>query len=245
MRAYFRGRVNVREPATVEAWLLYVLPRILAGNEESARLAAVYGDMIRRIELPGVKDGLKFAKATTIPDQKIRTSLSVVGPVNLVKKLDRIRELDQPPAVARALQADAIEKAADEVAGAALKHVLEGGRETIDQTVRKDEKSLGYIRVTKTDPCYFCAMLASRGITYGPYNGQSFDASDARFIGEGNVKVHDHCSCSLKPVYDPDDPYLDASQAWREMWDSMEHRGGPADVRQFRALYEGRKDTAA
>lgn len=240
IRTYFRTRVNVRDAASVEAWLRLALPRLYRGADTTGNLAVTYANLVRQLELPNVKDGFVFEKAAPKPEALLRASLSVVGPGQLVKELDKLKQLSDDPAVLRPLQADAIEKAADRVAGATVRHVLDSGRDTIDNGVKNDPKALGYIRVTKAKPCYFCAMLASRGITYGPYRGDSFDVSDARFVGEGNVKVHDHDQCSMKPVYTEDDPFLDRSEEWRTMWDSMEHKGGAEDVKQFRQIYEGR-----
>lgn len=249
IRYYFRNRVNVRDPATVLAWLDWSMPFMLRGNTQSAGLAAIYGNLMRSLEIPNVKDGFQYAKATLTPEGAMRTSLAVVGPTNLVKKFDKIRALDIDPAVARALQAEAVEEATKAVEGAAIRHILDGGRDTLHEGVKRDPKAMGYIRTTKANPCYFCAMLASRGVVTGAhrnvYTHDSFEVSDARFIGDGDVKVHDHCGCSLKPVYTEQDPLLADVQAFTDLWDSMEHRGGAADIKQFRQLYEGRKVTAA
>lgn len=83
------------------------------------------------------------------------------------------------------------------VSGAASRHVLAGGRETQMELIRADDRALGYIRVTDSDPCAFCAMLASRGPVY---KGRSFDASNAKSLGAGEAKVHDGCGCTIEPV---------------------------------------------
>lgn len=100
----------------------------------------------------------------------------------------------------------AIEQA---VIGKATKIVEDGGRQVIEQEVRRGHGPVGYARVVDADPCPFCAMLASRGIYYMGeeipgvqlYRSDAFTASNARFVGDGRFKVHDHCCCTLEPVY--------------------------------------------
>lgn len=95
------------------------------------------------------------------------------------------------------------------VVGKATKIVEDGGREVIEQEVRRGHGPVGYARVVDADPCPFCAMLASRGIYYMGeeipgvqlYRSDGFAASNARFVGDGRFKVHDHCCCTLEPVY--------------------------------------------
>ncbi len=95
------------------------------------------------------------------------------------------------------------------VVGKATKIVGDGGREIIEQEVRRGHGPVGYARVVDADPCPFCAMLASRGIYYMGdeipgvqlYRSDAFAGANARFAGDGRFKVHDHCCCTLEPVY--------------------------------------------
>ena len=93
--------------------------------------------------------------------------------------------------------------------GKARKLAGDGGRSVLTQFVDKGLGPVGYARVVDADPCPFCAMLASRGVSYtglmpdgaGLYRTDSFRSSDARFAGDGRFKVHDNCDCTLEPVY--------------------------------------------
>jgi len=95
----------------------------------------------------------------------------------------------------------AAQNASVQAVGAAMRHVGNGGRDTVLTLVENDRAALGWIRVTSGNPCSFCAMLASRGITWGRYNQQSFAASDVKFAddprvdpgGRPTAKVHDNC----------------------------------------------------
>lgn len=103
-------------------------------------------------------------------------------------------------------------------AAAATRHVQNAGRDLIDEVVRSDRRAVGYVRITREDPCSFCAMLASRGPVY---RADSFAASDPRYTGPGEHKVHDTCGCTIRPVY-TNDPFQwpqqsqDFEQLWRE-----------------------------
>lgn len=151
----------------------------------------------------------------------------------------------------------AIEQA---VVGKATKLVGDGGREVIETEVRRGTGPKGYARVCDADPCPFCAMLASRGIYYAGqespgallYRSDAFKAANARFKGDGRFKVHDHCDCTLEPVYmidgkidlpgngnelakewaevaaGQDDPWL-AWQRWRQSGTLPENYDGPLE----------------
>lgn len=74
------------------------------------------------------------------------------------------------------------------VAGVAGSLVLDGGRATVLDAIRRDPERPRWQRVTSGRPCAFCAMLASRGPVYR-------DADRAAF------QAHDHCSCTPEAAY--------------------------------------------
>lgn len=120
-------------------------------------------------------------------DEAAEKSLQVVGP----GRQKRATAAGRTPQQAQ-------NAALVEASGAASRHVRDGGRIVLDRLVGADKAALGYIRVLGPNPCYFCAMLASRGPVF---KERSFLVSDARFLGEGREKVHDHCACTIEPVY--------------------------------------------
>lgn len=239
---WYRTRVNVEDPNSVKQWLDLLVPKILSGRRLSASLASQYANVIRAIELPRATDGFSFAPGGLIDENAIRASLSVVGVTEHLNRVNKIRALPDsttPPLTKQALIDESSTTAQKAVIGATVRHVLNGGRNTIKDGVAADPKTLGYVRVTKDKPCYFCAMLASRGRVY---DDDSFDMSDPRFEGPGDAKVHDHCACGLKPIYREDDEFLAKVQPFTDLWNSLPHKSGKAAILQFRQAYEGRAD---
>lgn len=72
--------------------------------------------------------------------------------------------------------------------GTVSRHILDGGRQTLIDSVQNDKSALGWARITDGDPCYFCLTLASRGAVYKTEETADFQA-------------HDHCGCTVMPVY--------------------------------------------
>ena len=227
---YYQTRVDVEDPSSVKRWLDILLPRILGGRRDSAVLAAAYGNKIRDIEIPGDK-AFSFTPVADIEEAVVRASLSIVGPGSLTSQMAKINKLDVPETSKQALIKQATASTATAVKGATFRHVANGGRQTILEGAKADKLALGYVRVTRDHPCFFCALLASRGLVYDEH---SFDDSDPRFTGDGTVKVHDSCQCGLKPAYNRADPLLDRSKEWNAMW----YRTG--SLLAFRQEYEGR-----
>lgn len=237
--AYYRTRVDVEDPEAVEEWLDLMLPRILSGKDTISRLAARYATDIRRLELPN-EPPLTFTASEGSVAEQIRKSLLVVGPGDYLNKAREIKRLDIGVQQQRALLAEAKQVTTKKVAASVIRHAQSGGRATIIDAAARDDKALGYVRVTRENPCFFCAMLASRGLVFA---SDSFDESDPRFTGAGTVKVHDECGCSMKAVYvkKDDEAYL-ASQEYADLWSRWGAGGGDAALR-FRRGYEHYKAT--
>lgn len=232
--AYYADRVDPENPEAVEKWLDLILPKILSTSRTNARLAAAYANRLRQIEVPSAPAFVMEAIEGSIEEQ-IRKSLLVVGPGDYRNKLTVIEGLDVSPQQAKALQAQAKRATVESVMASTLRHAQSGARQTLIRGAEADAVALGYVRVTKATPCFFCAMLASRGLVFAE---DSFDLSDPRFTGEGTVKVHDSCGCTMKPVYTRnDDPFLDAAAVYTDLWSEWGAGGGDAALR-FRRGYE-------
>ncbi|APQ42125.1 MuF-like minor capsid protein [Mycobacterium phage MrMagoo] len=105
--------------------------------------------------------------------------------------------------------------------GASVRQTMNGGRNATGNVVKFDRKVVGYARVTDGNPCFYCALLASRGAVFAKSSFNTggrrrFDGvltkSDKDFLppkdgpelpaGYSNVaKVHNYCRCQLRPVY--------------------------------------------
>lgn len=227
---YYRNRVNVEDPGSVRRWIDLMLPKILAEHDWVARRAAAYGNAIRKLEVGSLDH--RFEPTVGAIAEQVERSLMFVGPGRHLRKINEVRVADLPPVSKAALIADAREEAAAAVAASTMRHVQNGGRQTLYDNIQEDKDALGYIRVTRDNPCFFCAMLASRGIVFGV---DSFDESDPRFTGKGTAKVHDNCYCALKPVYGLGDPLLINTANFEALWWLSD---GTANG--FRKLYEGR-----
>lgn len=88
-----------------------------------------------------------------------------------------------------ATPAEAKAKGLARATGSIIKVVADGGRETILGLVAGDAQAVGYQRVTDSDPCAFCRMLAGRGIVKYTRDSAAFQA-------------HAHCGCAAEPAFE-------------------------------------------
>lgn len=155
----------------VEAALLAIISQ---RGEESASVAGKYFRAFRMAE--GISGSMAPVLSAVTGDAITRaeTSLRITGPLTL-ERLTALRHPD-PDRVALV-----------RVSGAIARHVLAGGRQTLLASIGVDRRAMGYARTTGGNACAFCAMLVSRGNVYGERSG--------------DFPAHDHCACSLEPVY--------------------------------------------
>lgn len=240
---YYKARVDPESPESVEAWLALMIPRLISVSDQGATKAALYFDTLRRLELGAGAPSFRADAAIGFIDEGVRKSLLSVGPydyANKVVEIDRIAKLTENER--QAMITEAKDVTAKKVAASVLRHAQGGARQTIHENSETDQQAIGWIRVTKADPCYFCAALASRGIHYRPFKEGSFDLSNARFSGEGDAKVHDECGCALKAVYATNDFILKQNKRFGDMW-SMWGAGGGDSMLRFRRGYEHFQET--
>jgi hypothetical protein len=239
--AYFASRLFLKtvDPADIDTsaarWLAELIPRLLRERSKSTDLGVHYYDAFRKAEHVG---GVNTFVPVDYSIAAIETSLRVTGPVALKDRIGRI-----PPGASdtlrRAMIDQAVQQSADGAAAAAMRHVQAGGRDAVAGAVELDESAVGWARVTKSaKPCYFCAMLASRGFVY---TKESFELSDNEFVGAGDVKVHDSCQCTIEPRFDLRDPLPGRAEEFTELWGSATRgKSGRAAINAFRRAYEGR-----
>lgn len=238
---YYQTRVDPADQQSVEAWLALMIPRLIAASDTGAYRAAAFYQAARDADLAR-GDGFRALPTLGAIDDGVRKSLLVVGPYDYANKARAIELLKVSPAQQRALLAQAKQETVKKVGAAAIRHAQAGSRNTIIDNTERDKVALGWVRVTDGDPCYFCAMLASRGLHYRAFKESSFDMSDPRFTGSGNAKVHDSCGCSMKPVYTKDDPVLARTSQFQDMWSMWGAGGGDAALR-FRRGYTHFRET--
>ncbi|MGW3177764.1 VG15 protein [Kitasatospora sp. NPDC001119] len=66
--------------------------------------------------------------------------------------------------------------------------VQDAGRDAIHAALQDDPGAIGYYRKTDSSPCYFCALMASRGAIYKSKRTAAFGA-------------HLHCHCQPVPIF--------------------------------------------
>src|SRR5688500_11513297 len=152
------------------AWLIAVLPVIETKRSTSARVAAAYLATFKELE---VGKPAKPVLAVDPPARAVATSMLVTGPLSVKRNVARGVPLGRAMSTAQAASA-----------AAAMRHVLNGGRDTISATIQADRDAQGYARVASSNACSYCAGL--EGITF---------PDDTVFA------AHDGCSCSSEPVY--------------------------------------------
>jgi hypothetical protein len=194
-----------------------------------------------RNRIPTVRFG-EGARRVTVNwrdrDPAVEASLRVTGPNELKRRI----KLGEPPAQAK-------RNAEAQSGGAALRHVADGGRDSLLTVVRNDRQALGWIRVTRPNCCAFCAMLASRGPVYntewraGASNRRSErNPTDPRvpFSGDGRFKVHDNCNCYAEIVYADDTQWPGRGKEFQDLWNQYirGRYGGKDAINAWRRLME-------
>lgn len=117
--------------------------------------------------------------------------------------------------------------------------VIQPGRETTVGAVQEDRRARAWARETRGDCCSFCAMLATRGAVYKSDQTAGREAN-ARFVGEGEFKYHNHCHCVAVPVFGTYEKPAHA-RAWTRQWHDLRRElGYSPSLTQWRQFFEGR-----
>lgn len=162
------------EDGSIEALALAAVALVWTYHRFSRSLAASYFTSFRAAEtVPGRATPVV---APDVPREAVVGTLSLIGP-NAYRDA---RRAGRTPQQAR-------EVALVRTSGTVTRMVLAGGRDTIVESVKADPAALGWLRVTGTQPCTFCRMLAGRGPVY---------KSDT-----AGFQAHDHCTCAGEPYY--------------------------------------------
>lgn len=202
------------------------VPLIGARHAFSARQGATSYRLARRLALPG--EPAFEMDLPTLVDEALIASIVATGFKTLSDQL-----------AAGAPLPDALLAGQTAFEGTAVRHTLSGGRQYVIDATGVDRLAVGYYRVVRPGCCSFCAMLASRGPVYAK---DSFDESDPRFVGEHEVKVHDHCRCMMAPTFDKGDRGLPLNLELEQLWQKeiAKQFFGIEARRKWRSIYEAR-----
>lgn len=163
--AAFFGSLNLSQPERSRDRLLAYVPLLVAQyGESAAALAADWFDDQRSVA--GVRG--RFTAALVIPDQSIKI-------VHTVRRAAGLLFTDAPSRALVPLHAKAPE------------YVLESSRETIAQAAVRDPQARGWQRVTSSNACEFCTMLAGRGAVYNDLSV--------------HFEAHGACNCVAAPSW--------------------------------------------
>lgn len=156
---------------TFEGWVTSIVPVVADQRRKSAVLAGRYLTVFKTLEL-GLGASVSPFLADTVHVPRLTTSLLVTGPVSIKKAMTRGVTLQ-----------DALDIAEGATAAVGMRHALDGGRDTITQTVKADPDARGWVRVASGNACAFCVSLT---------------APDVVVTG---FEAHPGCSCTADPVY--------------------------------------------
>lgn len=199
------GRGDLRSLA--EQWIALMVPYILVMRARSEALTRLHVVAARDLLLPGAEPLPDDIDADELPEEALVASLTATAIAGTLERIGLGQTAEE-----------ALEHGGIEAAGAGVRHALNGGRSFSANAIARDSLALGWYRVTKQGCCSFCAVLASRGAVY---KEDSFDNSDPRFQGEGREKVHDHCACTMEPIYRRDQPIADLNRSFADLWGSL------------------------
>jgi hypothetical protein len=195
------------ETGSLDALALASVALIWTYHRFSRSLAASYFTSFRAAER--VRGSASPIIAPEVPREAIVGTLNLVG-----QQMYRdARRVGQDPRRAR-------EAALVRTSGTVTRLVLAGGRETIIESARADPEALGWLRVTDSDPCPFCRLLAGRGPVY--------KKDTVGFC------AHDHCTCAAE-VYYPCAEWPGLGKQFRDEYNQA--------VREARAAGELRRGT--
>lgn len=158
---------------TFPAWLAATSGLVERDHAKAAQMAGLYVEALRRAEKAA---GSAEVVTATLGPERVSTALRVTSLV----ALKRSATAGVPATTAKA-------HAFVQASGAATRLVLDGGRDTIRETLASDPEAAGWTRVIGGQGCSFCMMLAGRGAVY------SADTAD--------FASHDHCMCMAEPVF--------------------------------------------
>jgi hypothetical protein len=187
------GLYDPTDPASFDRFVTAATRLIADRRADSARLGAAYYTQFRADE--GFGYLLDPATAPGVSAEQVAIAMRATALQGVV---DATRAGITVP---QALRVGFVRGA-----GAASRLALNGGRETIISNVGRETTRVGWQRITSGSPCYFCAMLASRGPVYRSQRTADFQA-------------HDHCSCTPEPAF-PGSEWPAANVRFAEQWDT-------------------------
>lgn len=171
----FWSMLNLERPESVRDALLELVPAVTTQWGESSALYAAewYGDMRSTLNVPG----------------SFRPVMGATAAVEWVQRQVRFG--------AQHLFTSTPGQMLLFLEGPVIRYTLEGGRNTIIESVAADPQAVGWQRIARPDACKFCRFLMSNGAVYKTADTASFAA-------------HQDCKCVAVQSWDADAPEVPA-----------------------------------
>lgn len=243
-------------------WVDRTLPAVREGFESSQSAAAAFLLRYRGIAIASQTGSVPPARPTYVPvsravqgristrlgqhflapgfnEPNVAASLLAAGPGTVKRSM---------PAPSKVVMGKALRN----VVGTAVRHSMDGGREVVATEVDNDDLAIGFQRITDKDPCYFCALLAANGPVY--LSRSSFDEANNKFdpnaafaaTGEPDAiaKVHNHCRCTIVPVFEGFEGVDPWGKVALSIWRTVRGKwSGQEAMNKYRLLYDDYKSS--
>jgi hypothetical protein len=132
-------------------------------------------------------------------------------------------------------------------AGKVDKYGISAGRDAINDAIQHDGRVEMFARKCGPNPCYFCAMLASRGFVYKKSTGSTTNRDTTvagNYVGGDIRKFHDNCHCTLISRWELQSKLPEQNQFYKDLWlDVTKGLGGKAAMSKWRSeIYARQRD---
>ncbi|MEU6990397.1 hypothetical protein ABZ953_07000 [Streptomyces sp. NPDC046465] len=182
-----------RLQTTVPVWIEAVAALVARYSQVAATLSADFYDGER--DAAGVPGTFTVPLADGPPDEQTSKSLRWATKDLWPREEGRASVAQLEPMDVR------LEAAMSKADGAVDRLVLNAGRNTVTEAVRRDGGAIAYARAAALGCCSFCALMSSRGAIYKDRGAVGEDANE-RFVGDDSViKYHNYCRCQPLPVF--------------------------------------------
>ena len=144
-------------------------------------------------------------------------------------------------------------------AGKVDKYGISAGRDAINDAIQHDGRVEMFARKCGPNPCYWCAMLASRGFVYKKSTGSTTKRTTTVGGAAGNFeegldgrpldvrKFHDNCHCTIISRWSLQSKLPEQNQFYKDAWlEVTKGLGGKAAMSKWRSwMYARQRDELA
>lgn len=178
---------ELTSPENFERWATAVLDLVTLGGRTAAAMA--------------VQSHLAGREAAGLSSRYTPTIVGFTPVEQMIASLRWAAGALDPPAVTDdGEDFESLATPRSRAEGFVNRYVLQPARETAIVAATEDPVATKVARVPREGACPFCLLMAARGDVYHDEQGAG-RAANARFVGEGEHKFHDHCHCTTRVVW--------------------------------------------